>query len=239
MGGDGVQLASEDSDFVPVPGAGHHYVAAIQNKPGELRALREASAATWSQLTPMVEIVGPKKRPEAYRSQTVAGWIRRISNSIGQRPCFLDVLRLRPEHPTTTSRETSPVLSVIHAAARRRRMAFVPVLPVGEKYSGEHMRLVSEAAQRDGRGAALRYPIRRLALEPGATHTLVLGSALKDLGVDVAYADVLVDLGYLSGDEELHPEDVGEALEEVTAVGHWRRRSTRHIDALDARRGSG
>jgi hypothetical protein len=84
------------------------------------------------------------------------------------------------------------------------------------------MRLVGDAAACDGRGAALRYPIRRFALEPGTTHATVLAAAIKGLGVDVTCADVLVDLGYLSGDEELHADDVGDALQEVAAVGEWR-----------------
>jgi len=222
MVSDAIQLAFQNSEFVPVSGGSDHYVAAVQNKPGELDALRHSSPETWSRLTPLVEIVGPKKPPEAYKRETVVGWVRRVSDAVGHRPCFLDVLRLRPGHPTTTSSGTSPVLAVIYAAARKRGMAFVPVLPIGGNDSRDHVRLVGDAAACDGRGAALRYPIRRLALEPGTTHTTVLASAVKGLGMDVTYADVLVDLGYLSGDEELHAEDVGEALKEVTAVGEWR-----------------
>ncbi|MGH2682730.1 MAG: beta family protein [Actinomycetota bacterium] len=217
-----VQQAFEDVDFVPVPGGSGHYVAAVQNKSGELDALRNASAETWSRLTPLVQIVGPKKRPEAHKRDTVAGWVKRISQAVGHRPCFLDVLRLRPGHPTTTSGGAEPILSVIHAAARKRGMVFVPVLPIGRSDGRDYVRLAGEAVACDGRGAALRYPIRRFALEPGETHATVLAEALRDLGIDVTRADALVDLGYLSGDEELHLEDVDEALKEVTAVGPWR-----------------
>jgi hypothetical protein len=217
-----IQQAFQRPDFVPAPGGSGHYVAVVQNKRGELDALRHASPDTWSRLTPLVEVVGPKKRPEAYRRETVAGWVRRISEAISDRPCFLDILRLRPGDLTITSSGEEPVLSVIHAAARQRGMAFVPVLPVGGNDSRDHVRLVADAAARDGLGAALRYPIRRIALEPGKTHATVLSDALGSLGIEVRFADVLVDLGYLSGDEELHPEDAGEALEEVISVGSWR-----------------
>lgn len=222
MASEAIQMAFRDPDFHPVARGSGHYVAAVQNKPGELDALRHASPEIWSRMTPLIEIVGPKKPPEAYKGDTIAGWVRRISSAVGQRPCFLDILRLRPEHPTATVDGSLPVLTVIHAAARKRGMAFVPVLPIGSNHSRDHARLVGEAAARDGRGAALRYPILHFALPAGTTHTAVLASAVKDLGIDVACADVFVDLGHLSGDEELHPEDVREALEEVIAVGQWR-----------------
>lgn len=222
MTGDVIQLGFQNAEFAPVLGGTGHYVAAVQNKPGELDALRHASPETWSRLTPLVEIVGRKKRPAAYRQETVARWVKHVAEAVGSRPCFLDILRLRPGHPAATPEGTSPVLTVIHAAARKRGMAFVPVLPLGGDDNADHARLVADAAACDGRGAALRYPILRLALEPGATHTTVLSEALASLAIDVTCADVLVDLGYLSGDEELQAGDVGEALEEVTAVGKWR-----------------
>ncbi|HSV66159.1 MAG TPA: beta family protein [Mycobacteriales bacterium] len=222
MTADAIQLALQQEGFVPVAEGSDHYVAAVQNKPGELEALRQASPETWSRFTPLVQIVGPKTRPQMYRRETVAGWVKRLAAAVGQRPCFLDILRLRPEHPTMTSNGMSPVLSIIHAAARKRGLVFVPVLPIGCHNDTNHTRIIGDAAARDGRGASLRYPIRRFAMPPGSTHTTVLAAAVENLGIDATYADVIVDVGYLSSDEELHPDDIGEALNEVDAVGRWR-----------------
>jgi Beta protein len=222
MIGDTVQLALQHEAFTPVPSGSTHYVAAVQNKPGELNALREASPETWSRLTPIVEIVGPKTSPPQQRRETVAAWVKRVADAVGQRPCFLDILRLQPGQVTRTSDGPRPVLSVIHAAARKRGIAFVPVLPIGRQATPEYVQIVSHAAAVDGRGAALRYPIRHVAPLPGVTHTTVLAAAADGLGVDPTCADVLIDLGYLSADVELHPDDIGEALNEVNAVGTWR-----------------
>jgi hypothetical protein len=220
MVNDPIQLGFQNEAFAPVPGGTRQYVPAVQNKPGELDALRHASPETWSRLTPLVEIVGRKNPPATYKREAVGRWVKRIVEAIGSRPCFLDILRLRPEHLVTGSGGESPVLSSIYAAARKRGMVFVPVLPIG---SGEsHADLVRDAIAHDGRGAALRYPILSFALEPSATQASVLANALTKLGLDVTNADIFIDLAYLSGDEELHPDDVGEAIEEVTAVGQWR-----------------
>ncbi len=208
--------------FVPVPLGSRHYVAAVQNKPGELAALRNASAETWGRLTPLVQIVGPKRPTEPFRAQRVSGWVKRIAAAVGHRPCFLDILRLRPTYPTATASGTIPVLSAIYAAARKRGLAFVPVVSLTGSHGADYMKLVCDAALCDGRGAAVRYPLLRMALPAGRTHAEVLEETLDKVGVNVTAADVLVDLGYLSGDEELAPNDLGDALREITAVGEWR-----------------
>ena len=79
-----------------------------------------------------------------------------------------------------------------------------------------------DAAACDGRGAALRYPLLKKALSERQTHEGLLRANLERLEVDVQGADLLVDLGYLSGDEEIAGEDLAEQLTELTAVGSWR-----------------
>lgn len=221
MTADQFQMTFADTQFRPLPHGAGHYVAAVQNRKGELTALANAARDTWERLTPIVEFVGEKKRTEPYKAETVASWVKRVADAIGQRPAYFDILRLRPDHATTSSAGDSRVLAVIHAAARKRHLAFVPVLPVGDSHPAS-VEIVRESACRDGRGAALRYRIRTVAPLPGTTHTSMLSAALSDIGVDVGHADVIVDLSYLGPDDELHPGDVAGALKDVLAVGDWR-----------------
>jgi hypothetical protein len=216
------QLSFRRTDFAPVWNGAGHYVAAVQNKTGELAALSHATSDTWERMTPLISIVGPKGPPDAYKIETVARWVKRVADAVGLRPFFLDTLRLSPGHPTQTRDGDGQVLGMIHDEARRRGMEFVPILPLGGAHSPEHVAVVRDTAGRDGRGAALRYPIRRIAPPPGMTHASILTDALKDIDVNVESADVLVDLSYLAAEDELHPDYVSEAIEDVLAAGDWR-----------------
>jgi hypothetical protein len=129
-------------------------------------------------------------------------------------------LRLAPAHATTTKDGECPVLSVIHAAARKYRLEFVPVLKLGSKPAGA--RLIRNAALTDGRGVALRYRLLSLALPAGQTAEALIKEALTVVEVDFAGADLLIDLGFLSQDVEIHAEDVAPAVNELVAAGKWR-----------------
>ena len=146
--------------FQPVPGGSAHYVAAVQNKTGELEALTHATDATWARMTPLIEVLGPKTpKPVPFKGETIARWVRKLSDSVGARPCFLDVLRLPQTHPASGKHGERAVLAYIYDEARKRGMSFVPVLRLGS--SDAVADLVRDAALCDGRGIALRYPLSR------------------------------------------------------------------------------
>jgi len=216
------QLGLPELEFDPVPGGTRHYVPALQNKAGELEALRRAPTDTWKWFTPLLEIVGRKKHPEPYTRNSVVGWVKRLSDSVGAHPCFLDILRLRPGHGALTRDGELPVLGLIYAAARKRGLTFVPVLPIGRADATTYTRLVRDAAATDGRGVALRYPILRGGVDPGFSHASALLNALDGVEVDVTRSDLLIDLGYLSPDEEIDICGLSERLREAVAVGSWR-----------------
>jgi hypothetical protein len=208
--------------FQPVPGGSNHYVAAVQNKPGELDALTQASAATWAHMTPLIEVLGPKT-PEKmpFKAERVASWVRKLSGAIGARACFLDVLRLPEAHPVTTKDGNRPVLTSIYEEARKRGMRFVPVLRLGSSEAVSD--LVRDAALCDGRGVALRYPLLGLALLEGQTPQTVIKEALESVEqVELSSADLIIDLGFLAPDEELLAEDMAPAVHELMGVGPWR-----------------
>src|SRR6185437_6330377 len=110
-----------------------HYVAVLQNKPGELDALQHASSGVWERLIPLLEFVGPKTKRNPLTSASVSAWVKRADRALGPRPLYVDILRLDPRTRVETKGGTSwPVLDYIYSAARRRGMATVPVLRVGE-----------------------------------------------------------------------------------------------------------
>lgn len=220
-GNDWVQATLDQPEwFAPVLHGSAHYVAVVQNKSGELDALKHASPGTWDHMTPLIEIVGPRKVPEAYSGDTVAGWVKRVADAVEDRPCFLDTLRLRSRHPTSTRDGEKPALAVIHAAARKRRVACVPVLRLAD--SQAQVTLIRDAVLRDGRGVALRYPLLTAALPEGHTLESAVKAALGSVEVETTGADLLIDLGYLPPEQDVCAEDIARSVDQFTGVGEWR-----------------
>src|SRR5260221_8286313 len=97
--------------FQPVPGGAGHYVAALQSLPGELAALTHASDQTWAHLTPLIQLRGPKTpRPTAFRQEVVRDWVKKVAVAVGERPFFLETLRLAAIHATATKDGQCPLL---------------------------------------------------------------------------------------------------------------------------------
>jgi hypothetical protein len=208
--------------FQPLPHGSAHYVAALQTKPGELDALEHAAPDTWSKFTPLIQIVGPKSPKEVINAGNITTWTGNVSRGVGQHPLFLDILRLKATHPVVTGAGAEfPVLERIYWSARRRSLNFVPVLRLGDVDSA-HAGMVADAAETDGRGLALRLPIRTLAPPSGMTLTNYLGKVVAGLRGDVTTTDLLLDLGYIEPDTEIHAEDLGPAVSKALAVGDWR-----------------
>lgn len=205
----------------PLPVDDGHYVAVLQSKTGERDALANASPAAWERLTPLVEVVGPKTPKPVLSKDSVAAWIRKLSKALGVHPFYLDIMRLDPTLPVAGKTGHDPVLARIYAEARKRGMRFVPVAHVGQS-STQHVHLVADAALEDGNGVALRYRMRQVLPPAGKSHQDLLREQLGDLGVDRADADLLVDLEFLDEDDEVHPDDVADAVREMCAVGDWR-----------------
>lgn len=207
--------------LTPLPVDAGQYVAALQNKPGELDALRHASAETWERLTPLVQFVGPKKRDEPFNASTIRDWVAKVASAVGAHPVYLDVMRLDPMFKVHTTGADVPVLQQIFVEARKRALGFVPVAWVGERTAG-HRKLVAGAALEDGHGLALRYRLRAVVPPAGTTVTKFLADQLASMNCEVASADLLVDLEYIDPDVELHPDDIAAMLRQMLDVGPWR-----------------
>lgn len=209
------------ADFQPLPRGTAHYVAALQTKVGELRALREASAQTWTSLTPLVEVVGPKSPGSAPFSRSrVDGWAKRLAKAVGSHPIFLDRLRLSPNHFAETGDRPVPVLTAIHTAARHRGIAFVPVLHLADVAAT--IGQVADAAARDGRGVGLRVPLLGTIPADGRSLSTLVKEAVDAVELDVTGADLLMDLRQIPEDAEIDIDDLGALINDLVAVGPWR-----------------
>lgn len=211
-----------DPPFQPLPHGDTHYVAVLQNRRGELDALQQATADTWSKFTPLIQIVGPKSPLEQINASNVTSWTGIISNAVGQHPLYLDILRLKATHPVIAgSGMESPVLERIYWSARRRALNFVPVIRVGET-AAAHAGMAADAAEADGRGIAIRLALRSVAPPPGSTMTDYLSKLLVDLRADVTTTDLLLDLAFIEPDTEIDADDLGRAVSKTLDVGNWR-----------------
>jgi len=207
--------------FRPVSEGIGHYVPVLQSQPGEREALAKASPQTWEHMTPLIVILGPKKREtEPFNPDRIAEWVKKVAAAIGAHPCFLHTLRVKITDRVRTAEGTCPVLEVIYAQARKRGMQFVPVLRVHDPTS--RVQQIRDAVECDGRGVAVRYPILDAASADDRGLQALVKDALQAVGVDVVGADLLLDLGFLSPDVEIDAADLQTSIDDLVAVGAWR-----------------
>lgn len=207
--------------FEPLPINTKRYVPALQAHAGERDALSHVTPDTWKQMTPLIHVVGPKTPPEAFRAETVRGWMKRIAKSVGTHPIYLDVARMNPIHSTLNGDGKTAVLECIFEASRQLGLRFMPVAWVGES-TKKHRRLVQNAALLDGHGLALRYRIRRYVPPLGTSIRDFVSAELAALGREADDADLILDLEYVDPDDELDPAGMAASIKQLLAVGPWR-----------------
>jgi hypothetical protein len=209
----------DELDLLPLDSG--NYVAALQNRAGELDALQHASDAVWERTMPLMQFVGEKVRSTPLLKPTISTWMKNVHAALGFRPFFLDVVRLNPTFPVAASSGNVPVLEQMYIAARRRGLRFVPVVWAGES-SSQHRELVRDAAFADGHGLALRTRILR-GIPPGeATWVSILKDELSETCRVASEVDLIVDLEYLDPDMEIDVPDMSSWLRELVEVDAWR-----------------
>lgn len=207
--------------LVPLPVDSGCYVPALQNKPGELDALRHTSPQTWDHMTPLVHFVGPKDRTEPLSASTIRNWVAKVARAVDSHPFYLDVMRLDPTFAVATTKGEVPVLRQIYGQCRKRQLRYVPVMWVGQS-TAAHRQLVQEAALEDGHGLALRFRIRAVMPPFGTSLGAYAAAQLAEVGAEPGDTDLLVDLEYIDPDDELEPDDIAASLREMVAAGAWR-----------------
>lgn len=212
---------SNPADFQPMPNGTDHYVAALQTKAGELKALREVSAQTWAALTPLIEVLGPRAAGrDPFTSSRIDGWAKRLSAAVGGHTIFLDRLRLSPNHQAESRGGPVPVLTAVYDAVRRRGLVFVPVLHLGDVATT--VRQVSDCAGQDGRGVAVRIPLLGTAPVDGRSLATLAKESLDAVQVDITGSDLLLDLRQIPEDVEIDAADLVPMINDIVAVGRWR-----------------
>ncbi len=221
--GSNIQMRLLEAEaLAPLPVDSSHYVAVLQNKTGELSALRHASDQVWERLTPLLEFVGPKTAKNPLTATSVDGWVKRANDALGCRPLYIDILRLDPSTSVQHKNGVStPVLDYIYGAARKRRMRFVPVLRVSEATENQ-VKSVQAAVASDGHGLGLRYRILEVLPPPGLTHRAVLEAQLESLKQTPQDCDLLIDLEYIDEDRDIDANLLAGHLAMMSAVGDWR-----------------
>jgi hypothetical protein len=176
----------------PLPRDSFHYVPALQNKSGELAALSEAPDDVWERMTPLLHLVGPKSQQEKISIDRVKAWIRKLARAVGERPIYLDVLRIRPNRSVALKDGGKwPLLKEAFAAARKRKMNAIPVIWAGES-NATHIKLVGNTLGTDGLGVGIRFRIRSVTFPPGPSGEEYLGELLASLGATPDCADLLI-----------------------------------------------
>ena len=212
---------SNPADYQLMPRGKAHYVAALKTKPGELKALEEACAQTWAGLTPVIEVLGPRSPgSEPFSRTRVNGWVGRLAKAVGSHPIFLDGYGWLPTTSSNQLTDEIPVLTAIYAAARRRRIAFVPVLHLGDVVATQ--RQVADSAALDGRGLALRVPLLGAVVADGRSLVSLIQETLNAVEADVACADLLMDLRHSQIDVEIGVDELAAMIDELVLVGLWR-----------------
>lgn len=214
-----IQLRFSEPDFVPIPNDLKHYVPVLQNRSGELRALRELSKETWDNITPILEIVGPKNRPDCYKLARVNNWVKKIAEVVGKRTFYLDVLRLNYNTPTDTQ---IPVLEAIFEIAHKKCLSVVPVFSPDKALNSTYLKILNNAISREGRGIGIRYPILSAVPRPGSTRRMFLERALASLDISEEHVDVFIDMSFISSDSNLSLKHLVTAIDEICSAGKWR-----------------
>lgn len=198
------------------------YVPALQNHKGELDALRASSEQVRKRSMPLVQVLGPKKKPGPLSTASVKEWMKKLSGALGTSECFLDIVRLQADKPAINKAgATLPVLTVLFDAANNRGIQFVPVLPLGAK--SLHVDVVAKTALIEERGVAFRVPVFGSVFRTDETLGALLSRMVGEVDQVKESVDLLLDLNFIAPDVDVDADDVVKVVDEVAAEGNWRR----------------
>lgn len=215
-----MQLPLFSEPFEPITDKLRNYVPALQTKKGELDALHHVPAADWTGITPLVQVLGPKTPKDELTHSAVAGWTKKIYAAVKGNPCFLDVVRLKPQHPVSHSKRQLTAIDYLHAAARKRDVKFVPVFRP-ELRSDVYIRTIRNSIDLDGRGLAIRLSAASF-LPPNESIEKYLHRVLAEFDVNPDQVDIFYDFSYMDPETERRSSRIAKKMREVVDAGDWR-----------------
>jgi len=160
---------------------------------GEYQAVLELSTAARDAITPLIEVpeIGfdfEKQKELKPIDAHLKPFAKRVRKKWGDRPCFVDVLRLPKDKRMVDGRHP---LDFVFDELRSAGCSAVPVTGIAR--DSQYQRSVGRTVSRDGRGLCLRVTI-----EESASADLLkksIPSLLRTLKVELTDCDFVLDLG--------------------------------------------
>jgi len=202
------------------------YFPNLRGKRGEISALGHLSPFARTGVRPFIDLPKPKvdakQSIEAFLSETASSLALNWGTSY---PLYVDFSRFGPEETTQTG---SHPVEYFFASLPQHGVKGIPVAgPESARGPGDrYIKVVSDIASRDGRGAALRLPFHELVRAD--TAQAVLAAMLTALELDPKDLDLFLDLEAIT----LLPSEQRSALslqavltDAVRSLRQWRFRT--------------
>jgi hypothetical protein len=204
--------------LAPLPTSRRSYVPILLDRSGERRALSHASDDVWQHMTPMVVVTrhGDHATPNSLRDR-----VRAIADAVGSHAIYLDLAaNVRPCKWLDTPKGRRRTLAALYDAAEKRCLSFMPVAGTADRPC--RLEIVGQVAAEHGLGVAVRHQLGAAAGRSGNTLEDKLRRVLAELRVDERQADLMLELGYLSPDQQQSASWLGRRVDQVGHALKWR-----------------
>lgn len=204
--------------LAPLPTSRRSYVPILLDRSGERRALEHASDDVWQHMTPMIVVA---KYGHAPTRTSLRDRARAIGDAVGTRPIYLDLdRRIKPCSWLATPQGRRRTFAILYDEAERRGLSFMPVATTADLPC--RLAIVREVAAARESGVALRHRLDASVTRSGTKLEDKLGRVLEELDLDEQQVDLVLELGYLSPDQQQSARWLARRINELTAVRTWR-----------------
>jgi hypothetical protein len=104
--------------------------------------------------------------------------------------------------------------------ARERGLTSIPVLKLGDVSAT--VAQIADTVAHDARGVALRVPVLGTVSAAGRDMETLVKEKLDGVQVDIAGADLIMDLRYISEETEIDTEYLAPMIDDLVSIGAWR-----------------
>lgn len=200
------------------PTSGPRYVPILQNKSGELAALKRAGT-DWERMLPMICLVGPKDMRRDFKRPTLTSWTKKVSESAEDHFFFLDFLRMNLD-ARLEGEGGKRAVDHIYESFGTRKSNFIPVARPGDPI--DHALNAAKVGLESGRGFCLRLNIGDLIVAPGKTIQTTTRDWIDEVGLHPGGVDLMIDLSYIGPEAEVNSGDIAFLLDSFAPLQEWR-----------------